>query len=162
MTSDVPEFAIRVSAEGRVTLVHAPQAHAYLKRLRAKDGDELMAQFYPYRAKRSDRQNRGFHACITPWAKERGWAIDTLKQFLLGRVFGWGEFVDPMTGEVLPVLTEPHTSKLSVGQFSELIERSLELAAEDGVWLQAPDEYTRAKASAEKRAARTAAREATR
>jgi hypothetical protein len=41
------------------------------------------------------------------------------------------------------VLAQPHTARLTVSQFSELIERTLELAAEDGVWLEAPDEYTK-------------------
>lgn len=160
MTSDIPEFSIRVDDRGRVSLVHAAQAHAYLRKLRESEGEELVAQFYPYRAKRSDRQNRGFHAMVSPWAKERGWAIDTLKQFLLGRVFGWLEFVDPQTGEVFKMLAEPHTSRLTVGQFCELIDGALEIAAEDGVILTAPDEYTRAQESARKREARKAAKAA--
>lgn len=150
MSSDVPEFEVSLSPDGRVTFAHAPQAHAYLKRLREKDGEHVIAQFYPYRAKRTDRQNRAFHACIMPWAKERGWALDALKQFLLKRTFGTHEFVDPITGEVLEVLAEPHTSKLSVRQFVDLVDRTLELAAEDGVFLLIGDEYLKAKRKAEK------------
>jgi hypothetical protein len=154
MTSDVPEFEVLIAEDGRVSFAHPGQARAYL---RGKFGGQtIVAQFYEHRSKRTDRQNRGFHACITPWARERGWPIDTLKQFILSRVFGWLEFVDPTTGEVLKVLAEPHTSKLSVHQFCELIEGALELAAEDGVWLQAPDEYRKAKEQAARRDARKA------
>ena len=82
MNADIPEFDVSVGEDGRVSFVHAPQARAYLRRLRQAEGEHLVLQIYPHRAKRSDRQNRAFHACITPWAKERGWEIDTLKQFL--------------------------------------------------------------------------------
>ncbi len=107
-----------------------------------------------FQEKRTERQNRGFHAMVTPWARERGWAIEALKQFLLKQVFGVLEFVHPVTGEVHEVLAQPHSSKLTVAQFSELMERTLELAAEDGMWLQAPDEYRRARDAAEKKAAK--------
>lgn len=153
MTSDIPEFDVRIDQQGRVAFAHPGQAHAYLRQFK---GQDISAQFYPIQAKRTSRQNRGFHACITPWAKERGWAIDTLKQFLLSRAFGWLEFVDPVSGEVLKVLAEPHTSKLTVSQFCTLIDTALELAAEDGVFLMAPDEYRKAKAVAMRKAAKAA------
>ena len=156
--ADIPEFEVHIDDAGRVSFAHAPQARAYL---RGKfKGCDIVAQFYEHRTKRSDRANRAFHACITPWAEKRGWAIEALKQFLLSRAFGWHEFVDPVSGEVVKVLAEPHTSKLSVGQFCLLVDTSLELAAEDGVILLIGDEYTKAKAAAVKQAER-AARKAT-
>ena len=100
MVAEIPEFDVSVGEDGRVSFVHAPQARAYLRRLRQAEGEHLVLQIYPHRAKRSDRQNRAFHACITPWAKERGWQVDTLKQFLLGETFGWLEFVHPVSAEV--------------------------------------------------------------
>lgn len=155
MTSDVPEFEVNVDSLGRVSFAHPGQARAYL---RAKFGGScIVAQFYEHRDKRTDRQNRAFHACITPWAKERGWEIDALKQFLLKRTFGVHEFTDPTTGEVIEVLAEPHTSKLSVRQFVDLVDRTLELAAEDGVFLVIGDEYLKAKAKAERQARKGAA-----
>ena len=105
---------------------------------------------------RSHRQNRGFHAMVGPWAKERGWRIEALKQFLLKQVFGVLEFVHPQTGEVHEVLAQPHTSTLTVPQFSELIEAALELAAEDGMFLTAPDEYRRQQEARQKARRRTA------
>lgn len=160
MTSDIPEFDVSVAEDGRVSFVHAPQARAYLRRLREAEGEYLVLQVYPHRAKRSDRQNRAFHACITPWAKERGWEIDTLKQFLLKKAFGTHEFTDPETGEVIRVLAEPHTSKLTVGQFVHLVDETLRLGAEDGQYLLIGDEYLKAKAAAAKQAARKAKKEA--
>ncbi len=160
MTSDIPELDVTLTADGRVSFVHAPQARAYLRRLRQAEGEHLVLQIYPHRAKRSDRQNRAFHACITPWAKERGWEIDTLKQFLLKKAFGTHEFTDPETGEVIHVLAEPHTSKLTVGQFVHLIDETLRLGAEDGQYLVIGDEYLKAKEAAAKQAARKAKREA--
>jgi hypothetical protein len=80
---------------------------------------------------------------VEPWAKARGWAIETLKQVVLEDVFGRLEVVHGRTGVVFHVLAEPHTSRLSKEQFSFLITRSVELAAEDGVVLVAPDEFNR-------------------
>ena len=151
--ADTPEFELNIDALGRVRFQHPKQAHAYLKRYA---GELIVGQFYPVRAKRSDRQNRAAHVLLLAWARERGWAVDALKQFVLGRVFGWLEFPDPQSGEVLKVLAEPHSSTLSVGQFVEFIDQILVLAAEDGVWLQAPDEYRKAMATVRKRAERKA------
>lgn len=117
-------------------------------------GTIVEVEIREFQAQRSARQNRGFHAMVAPWAKERGWEIEALKQFLLKRVFGVLEFVDPQTGGVTDVLAEPHTSSLKVSQFSELIERALELAAYDGVMLTAPSEYRRQQEAARKRAER--------
>lgn len=153
MTSDVPEFEITVDDQGRPRFAHPRQGYAYLKRFA---GMLIAGQFYEFRTKRSVRQNRAFHALITPWALTKGWDIETMKQWLLSRAFGWHEIVDPETGEVIKVLAEPHTATLSVGQFSLLIERTLELAAYDGLVLMAPDEYRRAQESIAKQQAREA------
>ena len=106
-------------------------------------GEVVEVEIRGYHDRRSDRQSRAWHAMVTPWAKERGWALEALKQFLLKAIFGTIDFADPKTGEIHAVLAQPHTARLTVHQFSELIERTLELAAEDGLWLDAPDEYTK-------------------
>lgn len=141
--ADVPEWELLVDEAGRLTFAHPAQARAYLRGKFA--GQTIVGQFYEHRQKRSGRQNRGFHVMVKPWALERGWPVEALKQFLLGKVFGWLELVDEGSGEVIKVLAEPHTSKLTVGQFCELMDRTLELAAEDGVILVAPDEFRRAR-----------------
>ena len=85
------------------------------------------------------RQERGFHAMIRPWADAHGHRIDDLKLDLLGEIFGWSEAKSPLSGRMMPV--EMHTSTLSKKKYSELIERTLEIAADCGVYLKAPDEY---------------------
>jgi len=154
--ADIPEFELLVDDGGRLTFAHPAQARAYLRGKFA--GQTIVGQFYEHREKRSGRQNRGFHVMVKPWALERGWPIEALKQFLLGKVFGWLELVDEASGEVVKVLAEPHTSKLTVGQFCELIDRTLELAAEDGVVLTAPDEFRRQQQAAARKAERAARR----
>jgi len=105
---------------------------------------------------KSRLQEKGFHAMITPWAKEEGHRIDDLKRDILREVFGEQEHTNPITGEITMVLREPHTSKLSRAKYSELIERTLEVAASCGFVLVAPDEYRRSKEAAQKKARRAA------
>lgn len=154
MSADIPEFELTVDERGHVRFAHPAQAHAYLRGKFA--GQVIVGQFYPHREKRNDRQNRGFHAMVAPWAKAEGHRIDDLKDDLLEAVFGTIEVTSLVTGEVRKVLAEPHTSKLTVGQFSELIDRTLEIAAEQGVILVAPDEYRRAKEKERRRLERAA------
>ncbi len=154
MNSDIPEFDLQIDAAGKPHFVHGGQARAYLKRFA---GQLISAQFYPVQAKRTSRQNRAYHAMVVPWLQcesRKGWSIDALKFWTLGEVFGRLEVIVPGTGEVVWFPAEPHTSKLTVAQFCELIDRTLELAAEDGVFLVAPDEYRRAKEAAARQAAR--------
>ena len=154
MSADIPEFELTVDERGHVRFAHPAQAHAYLRGKFA--GQAIVGQFYPHREKRNDRQNRGFHAMVAPWAKAEGHRIDDLKDDLLEAVFGTIEVTSLVTGEVRKVLAEPHTSKLTVGQFSDLIDRTLEIAAEQGVILVAPDEYRRAKEKERRRLERAA------
>lgn len=152
------EFNGRVDATGKVTWDFPHQVAAYRRHLFTKTGDGVItASFYPLRSKRTDRQNRALHAMLTPWARERGWTVDALKAAVLGLAFGHVEQVAPITGEVVKVLAEPKTSHLDVTKFCHLIETVLETAAEDDFWIDAPEEYTRAKAAALKKAAKLAA-----
>jgi len=151
--ADIPEFEINVDSAGRPTFAHPGQGYAWLRQFA---GTLIVGQFYGMRDKRSARQNRAIHAMLQPWCAATGTRIDDLKRELLEHVFGTFEHTSPITGQVYQVLTEPHTSALSVGQFVTLIDAALELAAGRGVWLLSPDEYTRAKAAAEKQAARAA------
>lgn len=58
-------------------------------------------------------------------------------------MFGYLEMVHPVSEEVIRFPAKPHTSDLKVGEFCELVERTLELAAFEGVILTAPSEYLR-------------------
>lgn len=148
-------FVGTASPEGRIEYELPPKVRSAAVASRyGRKALVVEVEIREFQAQRSARQNRGFHAMVMPWALKRGWEIEALKQFLLKKIFGVLEFADPKTGEVTDVLAEPHTSTLKVSQFSELIERTLELAAYDGVMLTAPDEYKRQKEACEKKAQR--------
>lgn len=121
------------------------------------DGEELTLTIEPTESRKTRAQERGFHAMIQPWAKAEGHQIDDLKRDLLRAIFGEREHVNLLTGAVEVVLREPHTSTLTRAQYSELIERTLEIAASCGHVLMAPDEYRAWKAKRDKRVAKETA-----
>jgi hypothetical protein len=132
------------------------QVQARVRELAGETGADIEMILMPAGQDKTRAQESGFHAMVSPWARERGWAIDALKQFLLKKIFGTHDFVDFTTGEVFQVLAEPHTSKLTKVQYSELIEQAMVLAAEDNFYLIAPDEWRKMKEDAAKQAAREA------
>lgn len=151
---DQREFHGRLCPDGRIVWDFPEVVAAYRKRLFASTDGFVTGQFYPFRSRRSDRQNRALHALLTPWARERGWSVDDLKDTMLGIAFGHVERVMPVTGEIVKVPAEPHSSRLDVTKFCHLIEEVLRVAAEDDYWLESPEEYKRAKEQAAKVAAR--------
>ena len=161
MSLDNREFHGRLTPDGKIVWDFPAQVAAYRRRLFASTDGHVTGQFYPMRSKRSDRQNRAFWALLNAWCKEadQGWRPDDLKDAVMGIVFGHVEVTQPITGEVIKVLAKPHTSTLSVGEFCALIEGVLELAAtsEPAVFLDAPDEFRRAKEAERKKAATQAA-----
>lgn len=110
------------------------------------EGEELELSIAQPEASKTRLQEKGFHAMITPWARKEGHAIEDLKRDLLAEIFGLREHVDIITGEVVKVLCESHTSTLSKRKYNELIERTLDIAAACGVVLVAPSEYKERKA----------------
>lgn len=143
MSADPALFTGSIDAEGKVHLDFPAQQRAYCKRkLAGQCVDVIICQSG---LMKSRLQEKGFHAMLAPWVKE-GHRIDDLKDDLLAEIFGHMEHVNPITGEVRMVLREPHTSTLSRAKYSELIERTLEIAGECGVILEAPEEYRRRKA----------------
>lgn len=127
--------------DGKIRMEFPKQFYAWVKR-RFPAGSAVRVTVEDVAVAKTRAQERGFHAMLKPWTSE-GHRLDDLKQFLLRDVFGAREAVNPITGEVVEVLAEPHTSTLTKEQYSELIERTLVVAAECGVLLQAPDEYRR-------------------
>lgn len=145
-------YAVLTDA-GDLKFEFEPQQRAFcLKTYGA--GAYLDVDIREHREKRSERQNRGFHAMLEPWARE--YPIEQLKRDLLEQIFGTFEHVSPIDGLVRHILVEPHTSKLNVQKFSHLIEETLRIAAEQGFLLTAPDEYRIAKEAAARQAARAA------
>lgn len=142
MSADPAVFLGRVDDEGKVHLDFPAQQRAYCKaKLAGKCIDVIVCE---QGALKTRLQEQGFHAMITPWARQEGHAIEDLKRDLLLAIFGTREYVNVLTGDVSLVLREPHTSQLSRTKYAELIERTLEIAAENGVILMAPHEYRKA------------------
>lgn len=139
MSQDPAVFAGHCDEEGRIHLDFPSQQRAFCRRKLANQSVDVIIA--PHGLMKTRLQECGFHAMITPWAREEGHHIDDLKDDLLRAVFGEREHTNPLTGEIRMVLREPHTSKLSRGKYSELIERTLEIAAQCGVILEAPNEY---------------------
>lgn len=154
MSQDPAVFTGVADSEGRIRLDHPSQQRAYCKRKLAGEAvDVIIASAGVMKTR---LQEAGFHAMITPWAKSEGHRIDDLKIDLLRHIFGEQEHVNPITGEVTMVLREPHTSTLSRAKYSELIERTLEIAGECGVILEAPHEYRERKERERQRAIKKA------
>jgi hypothetical protein len=158
VNSDVPVFGGYVAVGGKLTLDFPTQVTAWCRQLAGETGAEVNLLITDRNQEKTRLQEKGFHAMVSPWSRERGWEIDALKQFLLKRIFGTHDFIDFSTGEVVQVLAEAHTSKLTKRQYSDLIERTMEIAAEDGYYLTAPDEYRRIKEAERTKAARLAAK----
>lgn len=149
----IPHYAI-VLGDGSLKFEFEKQQRAYcLKQFGA--GACLDVEIREHRDKRSDRQNRAMWALLNAWCKDadQGWRPDDLKDAVMGTVFGTLEITMPITGEVKRVLARPSTSSLNVTDFCAVIEAILELAAtsEPSVYLQAPDEYRKAKELAQRR-----------
>ena len=152
MSADPAVFLGRVDENGVVKLDFPQRQRAYCKaKLTGQCVDVIIT---PQGDLKSRLQECGFHASISPWAREAGIDIEDLKDDLLRIVFGEREHTDPITGEVRMVLREPHTSKLSRAKYSELIERSADIAAECGYVLELPHEYRERKEREAKKAAK--------
>jgi hypothetical protein len=132
-------FAGDCDARGRIAFDVPSAVTAYCRATFANSRVDVEIRLR--KAKRSDRQNRAFHAAITPWARELGYHVEELKDELLGLVFGWHETTAPLTGEARMALNEPHTARLNTAQFSELMEFTVIEAAKTGYVMPLPDEF---------------------
>lgn len=139
MSVDPAVFVGTVGEEGEIHLDFPSRQRAYCKRKMA--GQCVDVIITPQGALKTRLQENGFHAMISPWAKEAGIEVDDLKFFLLHRIFGEREIVNPITGEVTMTMRERHTSTLPRPKYSELIERTLDIAAGCGYILEAPHEW---------------------
>lgn len=158
MSADPAVFLGRVDSDGVVRLDFPQRQRAYCKaKLAGKCVDVIICEQGELKTR---LQEMGFHAMITPWAKADGHAIEDLKRDLLREIFGEREHVNALTGEVTMVLREPHTSKLSRAKYSELIERTADIAAGCGHILELPHEYRERKEREKKKRQRKAAKAA--
>jgi hypothetical protein len=132
------------------------QVDAYVAHLAGETGCELAITIVDKASEKTRLQEAGFHAMIRPLQIALGWNIDQVKQWLLAQIFGTWEWVDTASGMRFELLNEPRTSSLTKVQYSELIERSMEIAASlpRPIILTAPDEYRQLKEKERRKAAR--------
>lgn len=121
-----------------IVMDYPSQVIAWAKKLAGNTGAEIAVFLVDKAWFKTREQEKGFHAMIAPWARERGYRVDDLKVYLLGEIFGWTE--SSVDGS--RCLVEPRTSKLPKKKYSELIEETLRIAAEkDDFYLEAPSEW---------------------
>lgn len=158
MKSETPEFLGYAEPGGAWRVEFPSQVAAWCRGLARDTGCNLLITIVDADAHKTRRQERGFHAMIAPWARRKGWEVDQLKQYLLARTFGTFSYTHEGTGEVFEILSEPSSSRLSKSQYSLLIERAMDIAAEDGVILIAPDEWRKLKDAERRKLARAGRR----
>ena len=138
---------------GKLTLDFKSTFTAWIAKLAGESGAEVVIFVADKAWLKTRQQEKGFHVMITPLCREKGWDIEDAKDYFLGKVFG--VTVSKIDGRA--ILVEPHTSQLSKRQYSELIERTMEIAAtEFDFWLESPSEWTERKAKERKQAAKKA------
>ena len=137
MINDKPHWGF-AHVGGKLTLDFPTPFKSWIAKIAGTSGAEVGVFVFDKAWFKTSEQRRGFHAMIHPLAREQGWTVSALKQYLLGEVFGWVKFKGQR------VLVEPSTQALNKRQYSELIERSLDIAVTDfdGFQLEAPSEWT--------------------
>jgi len=126
-------------ARGRIVFDIPAQVIAFCRKRFA--GKRVDVEIRDRKAKRSDRQNRAYHAAIKPWADFLGDDVEGVKRDMLALVFGAHDEASKVTGEIRRVLEKPHTSMLTTAEFSELMDRTVITAAETGYVMPLPDEF---------------------
>jgi hypothetical protein len=118
-------------------------------------GMEVEVEVRVHKDKRSIRANNALHAGLYEWAYAKGMNKDRAKVFiddakadLLGLCFGYIVRQNTFTGEIEKRLVEPHTSDLSVENFSILFEVAVMEAAKDGHIWTLPDEFKKKRGAA--------------
>lgn len=137
MINEKPHYGF-AHVGGKLTLDFKTAFTAWISKLAGDSGAEVVIFVADKAWLKTRQQEKGYHAMITPLAREKGWSIRELKDYFLGEIFGYTKSM--ITGK--EILVEAHTSDLSKRKYSELIERTMEIAAtEFEFWLEAPSEW---------------------
>lgn len=141
---------------GKLSLDFPTPFKAWIAKLAGTTGAEVSVFVVDRAWFQTNEQRKGYHAMLQPMSRETGLSMTALKQYFLGEVFGWEDF------KGVRVLVQPSTADLNKKQYSELIERSLDIAVTDfdGFQLEPPSEWTERKRKAREHAARKAAKAA--
>ena len=149
-----------VDADGVVHLDIPAAQHRAACRARFA-GQRVDVEVRMRKSKRSFDQNAWMHAALTRWIVEAlpeyrepamrlKDGVERLKDELLALVFGWHVYQSQITGEVVKSLAKPHTSGLSTGEMTELMDVAMVEAAKTGHIIEKPDEWKARKAAAKK------------
>lgn len=150
MINEKPHYGF-AHVGGKLTLDFKSTFTAWIAKLAGETGAEVVIFVADKGWLKTRQQEKGYHAMLRPLCVEKGWHIEDVKDYMLGKVFG----VTQSKIDGREILVEPHTSALSKAQYSELIERTLEIAAtEFETWLEAPSEWTERKERERKQAAK--------
>lgn len=104
-------------------------------------GQRVDVEIRVRKVKRTDRQNRALHRCLSLWAKDKGHDVEQLKDDLLALCWGYVVRQNLLTGEIVKSLVKPHTAALSVEEFTLLFDHAAIEAAKDGHVMEMPDEF---------------------
>ena len=101
------------------------------RQIRAIDTDEEVweVSVKPYKKNRSLEQNDMFHAWCGSIADKTGHTKEEIKNILIETVFGTEEYIN-LQGA--PRTRIRQTSSMTIGEMSELIERSTQIGIEHG------------------------------
>jgi hypothetical protein len=93
----------------------------------------------PWKAKRSDSQNRYLWGVVYPAFLSRleGWIADDVHTYLLGECYGW-ERIEGMGGVRMKPLRR--SSRMNKLEFAEYVEFCIRKGAEHGVFVPSPEE----------------------
>lgn len=156
MINEKPHYGF-AHVGGKLSLDFPTPFKKWIAKLAGTTGAEVVLFVADKAWLKTRQQEKGYHAMIQPLCAAKGWPIADLKRYFLAATFG----VTKSLIDGKEILVEPHTSDLSKQQYSELIERTLEIAAEDfDTWLEAPSEWKARKEQERKQAARKQARAA--
>lgn len=89
------------------------------------------------RSRRSDRQNKYFHACCQIFGESLGYTKDEAKSIVKMK-FLKKDKINEETGEIFEYLAETH--KLNKEEFADLMDNFIRWAAQLGIILPMPDE----------------------
>lgn len=136
MINEKPHYGF-AHVGGKLTLDHPTPFKAWIAKLAGETGAEVGVFVVDKAWFKTRQQEKGFHAMLQPLSRDSGWTVRALKQYFLAEIFGTVNMMG------LRVLVEPNTSTLNKRQYSELIERALDIAVTnfEGFQLEPPSEW---------------------
>jgi len=105
----------------------------YIWGLRKEDG-EMVVSVKPFKATRSQNQNRLYWAMLGDVARETGHSTDELHELFKGKFLGHKESM--VLGEKVDFV--PSTTKLTTIEMSEYVERIVAFLAQAGIHVSLP------------------------